>query len=377
MSPSTVRVLAVGPRFAADHPRFKQILVDALEANQRFVVERRLSPKRQHEMTMRDMRIGGPFRLLGWTFRSALAIAQRGRGADVVLLVGIESLPGALLFRPLFRYQVVFDASEDYSAVAQSLRFGALRSRIVSTLLKTCSRGIDLVITSRSHLSSQYPHSRSSFLPNSSSWRIASQVPRRTETDSFGVASIGILSAERGFPQLCQAIATLCTSCANQKVKLIMPGRVDDSESETALRELVLKCHEQLEIVAPGWLPGHEVVDLVGQAHVGIVSFLPTNNNNADPMPNKLFDYWSQGLPVIATNGTGDMARWIRECGGGCLVDPSVPAEIAAALEHYALDEAERYRAGQEGLQLAAGRFALDKIQIEFVRIFEQVVEPR
>ena len=60
--------------------------------------------------------------------------------------------------------------------------------------------------------------------------------------------------------------------------------------------------------------------------------------------PNKLFDYWGAGLPVVC-NVPGEVAGWVRDAGGGVQAADATPQSLAAAIRELLAMSPER-RAG-------------------------------
>jgi len=80
-----------------------------------------------------------------------------------------------------------------------------------------------------------------------------------------------------------------------------------------------------------GWVDRMKVSMILAECRAGLVLYYP-EPNHIHAQPNKLFEYMSAGLPVIAS----DFPLWreiIDGVGCGLLVDPKNPQEIANAMQ--------------------------------------------
>ena len=79
----------------------------------------------------------------------------------------------------------------------------------------------------------------------------------------------------------------------------------------------------------------------------GLVTFYPLPNH-VDAQPNKMFEYMSSGLPVIASN----FPLWKKIIEGnkcGLCVDPLDPAAIAKAIDYIVSHPDEARAMGENG----------------------------
>jgi glycosyltransferase involved in cell wall biosynthesis len=158
------------------------------------------------------------------------------------------------------------------------------------------------------------------------------------------VAYVGDLTRIRG---VCEMVNAMSGSLpADSRL------RIAGTFSPRELKEEVASLSGWSSVEFLGWQSREEVSDLFGMAQAGLVTFLPAPNH-LRAQPNKLFEYMSAGLPVVASN----FPLWreiINEADCGLLVDPTSPIEIAEAVrwifEHP--DEAEAMgRRGQKAVK--------------------------
>jgi glycosyltransferase involved in cell wall biosynthesis len=95
------------------------------------------------------------------------------------------------------------------------------------------------------------------------------------------------------------------------------------------------------------WLSRAELAALLGNVRGGLVLFHPEANHLA-AQPNKIFEYMSAGLPVIASN----FPLWKEIIEGnrcGLCVDPLDPGAISAAMDWVLANPTEAMAMGARG----------------------------
>ena len=138
------------------------------------------------------------------------------------------------------------------------------------------------------------------------------------------ICYVGGISRVRGIRPLVESLPLI------PGVRLALCGRFADAEFETELR------------VLPGWaqvdyygqVSRSEVQPVMTKSFAGILPFLPAENH-INAQPNKMFEYMSAELPVIAS----DFPLWrdiIETAGCGLCVDPTDVQAIAAAVQQLA-----------------------------------------
>lgn len=113
----------------------------------------------------------------------------------------------------------------------------------------------------------------------------------------------------------------------------------------------------------PGWrhVDGHGLVDrafvrdVLGRSVAGLVTFHPLPNH-IDAQPNKMFEYMSAGIPVIAS----DFPLWREIVVGnqcGLCVDPMNPVAIAKAIDYLVQNPGEARYMGENGRRAVLERY--------------------
>jgi len=109
----------------------------------------------------------------------------------------------------------------------------------------------------------------------------------------------------------------------------------------------------------------------MARARAGLVLFQPLPNNVAG-RPNKLFEYMSAGIPVIASDYPG----WRAIVDGarcGLLVDPQSPGAIADAMQ-WILDHPDEAEAmGRRGYEAIRDRYSWDREAEKLMALYSKL----
>ena len=238
--------------------------------------------------------------------------------------------------------KVIYDVHEDLPRQILSKQYIPSVARIpvasaVSVLEWLAGRLFTAIVAATPTIAKRFPQSRTTTVQNFPMLNeLASDV---AWTEKRGeVCYIGGISAIRGIREVVAAM-----EISRSGARLNIGGRFENTALETEVKN------------SPGWEKVNElgfvdrsgVREVLGRSVGGLVTFLPLPNH-VDAQPNKMFEYMSAGIPVIAS----DFPLWreiIEGADCGLCVDPAVPAEIAAAIDRLVEEPELAQRMGENG----------------------------
>lgn len=146
------------------------------------------------------------------------------------------------------------------------------------------------------------------------------------------VAYIGNITRDRAIEEMVRAMEIVQKT---HSVKLVLGGNFAPEPLEDEMRKLPGFAFVDYR----GFMSRDQVSEVLNSAKAGLVVPLPYSHNMFGYM-NKLFEYMSAGLPVIAS----DFPRWkplVADTGSGIMVDSRDPNAIAEAIA-YIIDHPEK-----------------------------------
>jgi glycosyltransferase involved in cell wall biosynthesis len=181
----------------------------------------------------------------------------------------------------------------------------------------------------------------------------------------------GEISGFRGLEVALRAMPLVIR--AESQARLVIVGRGKPVAEERVTR-LVAELGIGDAVVRPGWVPRGELATWMATCDVGLAPFRASKVFDAT-ISNKIFDYMSIGLPVVAT-AVRPVARILRETGAGVAVPPDSPRALAEAM--LSLRDARRRRElGERGRQAVRRRYNWEQEGARFVSCIERVAQKR
>jgi glycosyltransferase involved in cell wall biosynthesis len=283
--------------------------------------------------------------------RTVLAVYRAAirEHAEVYHFHDPELMPVGLLLK--FRgAKVVFDVHEDYySSIRDKLWINKYLRHAVAVAFRFVQAvhcaAFDRLVAATPAIAAQYKPAKTSLVQN---------FPWREELSSGGYTSrcerapvalyAGLIDRRRCLEEMVQA-AKIVNQTREAKVELAGPISKEDARFLAAPGQE--RCVEYL-----GTLGRAELAKRMARARMGLVLFYPIRNH-VNAQPNKLFEYMSAGLPVVASA----FPLWREIVEGhkcGLVVDPLSPPEIAQAMTWILDHPSEAEEMGRNGREAVA-----------------------
>ncbi len=273
--------------------------------------------------------------------------AARAEQADLYHFHDPELLPVGVALKWTTGARVVYDAHENYSSRLSGRHWMPrmlqdILPRLVGAVERWAVRRLDAVVGVTEHVVSQFPSVRTEVVRNYPLLKMSFSAPDPAQFDPANATVIytGGWTEHRGVYQLVQAMRHVKTPAA----RLIVLGKY----VSPALHQRAQLLPGYARVEYRGTVSFQEVYHLMRSAAIGMVCNQPQHDYER-AQPNKLFEYMSAGLPVIASH----FPLWKevvegQEC--GLTVDPTSPEAIATAIDLLLTRPDHREAMGRSGL---------------------------
>lgn len=189
---------------------------------------------------------------------------------------------------------------------------------------------------------------------------IEAEVVRNEQTRN--VCYLGGIGRIRGIVEMVRALEYV-------DARLILAGSFESVETEQAVRKL------------PGWakvdyrgmVSRAAVREIMAESQAGLIFFHPVPNH-IDAQPNKMFEYMSAGLPVLASN----FPLWqeqLIEARAGLVADPMNPKEIARVIQELLASSEAAVEMGRRGREGVLQRYLWDFEEEKLCGLYKKILD--
>lgn len=286
--------------------------------------------------------------------------------ADIYHFHDPELLPWGLLLKWQGK-KVIYDAHEDVPRdiltkawIPAPLRISV--ATITEWVENFIARRLDRVITATPFIRDRFLSIKANAVDINNYPMLGElSAPVQTQVQNKSkVCFTGAISIERGAIEMVNALTQM-------DVELQLAG----SFSPVSLREHLISLPGWSKVIELGQVKRQKLPEIFASSIAGLVLFHPVPNN-INAQPNKLFEYMSAGLPVIASH----FPLWrkiVEEVGCGLCVDPLDSNAIAVAINWVAEHPQQAAQMGQKGLDAIKGRFNWESEAVRLTGLYEQL----
>ncbi len=317
---------------------------------------------------------------------TSLPQAFNGWQPDVILLTVpplLISLPATLLAQ-LYNCPVVLNLQDilPEAAVSVGLIKNKLIIRVFEALEKFAYKSVHTISAIadgfvENLVSKGVPPQKIVCIPNwvnvnfirplpkeNNAWRCANQLD-----DKFVVLYSGNIALTQGLETVVEAAAKL------RNIGEIVFAIAGESQALSTLQKHCISCRATNVLLLP-LQPREQLPQMLAGADVGLV--VQKRNVMNFNMPSKIPLLLASGRPIVASvpNG-GTAARAVRKSGGGIVVAPESPADLASVVLNLYNNPDLVAKLGQKGRQHAVDRYSFEGAIATYEALFTSVITSR
>ncbi len=183
------------------------------------------------------------------------------------------------------------------------------------------------------------------------------------ERKDNSVCYIGVINESRGFLKLLDAL-----SLTKNKCLLELAGRFDDPADLEKMKNHPVNDRVNYH----GLVDSETLADIIDRCKVGVVTFLALDYHIIS-FPNKLYEYMSASIPVVASN----FPLWEDIVVGnncGVCVDPNSEEQIAKAIDFLLDNSSESEKMGSKGKNAISEKYNWNKEESKLFDLYDNLI---
>ncbi len=157
--------------------------------------------------------------------------------------------------------------------------------------------------------------------------------------------------------------------------EIVFSGRFSSLELEESVKQtLVASDPSEENWKVEGAVPFDYLInEAIPQSWAGLVLFDISDPNNRNGLPNRFFECWTNGLPVIVTRDT-QVAKIVTEVNGGVVIEENTPEEIANAFIKIAKNKKLRNEMSKNAYDAVLNKYNWDKNFQELKKYYKEIL---
>ena len=290
--------------------------------------------------------------------------------ADCYFASDLYSLPLAYLAARVSRARLLYDSRELYTSIA-SLKDRRFTQRFWSFLEKKLIHSADAVFTVNDALSEyiaeRYRMPKPVTLLNCPPKQVVAKSDRLRR--QLSVPSHQKIILYQGGLQRGRGIfiaLSVIKKIPNAVLVLLGHGGLKGEFSE-----IVQKENLQQRVFILDAAPVNELLTLTASADVGLCLIENLGKSYYHSLPNKLFEYASAGVPVVASNFP-EISRFVESNRVGICVDPENEEEVAAAIQRLITDS-KLYASLVDNCKQTAERYTWENQEPKLLAVMDRL----
>ena len=298
---------------------------------------------------------------------------------DVIHFHDPDLLPIMWLWSFVTRKPVIWDAHEHYeSVISQSNKFlfsplSRMIGKIYSFLeIQTCRLAKARVVTVSEVLADRYRKAGigATACANYVDHTSIPFPPRTKRSSPPLIIMTGTIRPAFSTTELLKAFSILKTKT---DAKLAFWGDFSPAVRDQLIRHAAeLKVADSVECAGP--FPWEQLVTkLIPQASVAVYISDPNITQRRNELPNRIFEYWANGVPVVVAKGTL-CGKLVSNVNGGLTVSYGSVPELAACLEQLVASPDSITALGKNGRQAVSERYNWTKEGPKLLGLYKSIL---
>ncbi len=303
-------------------------------------------------------------------FKSTKAVLQKGLEIDAECyhFHDAELIPYGIKFKKIGK-KVIYDTHEDLPRQLMSKHYinYFLRKPLAFIIEKYedyAANKFDFIITATPHIQKRFFELNKASI-DINNYPLLEEL--NTETVDWSlkkneICYVGAITQIRGLTEVIDAMEYL------NETRLNLAGSFSPKSFKTTLENR--KGWHKTNVL--GQINRDQLKHVLRISQVGIVTFLPFGNHTHS-QPNKLFEYMSQGIPLVAS----DFDLWkdiIVNVNCGICVNPKNPKAIAEAIKTLLSDKAKAKQMGENGRDAVLKKYNWEFEQKKLLNIYQELL---